>query len=47
MVLPAWLIARRAGLPAALSLVAAVPYFGLVAFAWLLALRGWPSLRSS
>jgi hypothetical protein len=38
MVLPAWLIARRAGLAPELSLVAAIPYFGLVAFAWLLAL---------
>jgi hypothetical protein len=39
IVVPAWFIARRAGLAPSLSLIAAVPYFGLVVFSWLLALR--------
>jgi hypothetical protein len=43
LIIPLWKICARAGFHPALSLLAVIPYLGLIALACLLAFVDWPT----
>jgi uncharacterized membrane protein len=46
LIVPAWRIFSRAGLPPALSCLIFIPYVGVFVAGLVLALRRWPNLES-
>ena len=47
VMIPLWRICQRAGLPAALALVALVPYIGIVIVVAVLAFTRWTGARAA
>jgi hypothetical protein len=46
VMIPLWRICQRAGLPAALALIALVPYVGIFVVAAVLAFSRWTGIRT-
>lgn len=46
LVIPAWRICTRAGLPSAVGLLVFVPYAGYLVLSTILAFKVWPALTS-
>jgi len=47
VMIPLWRICQRAGLPAALALIALVPYVGIIVVVAVLAFSRWTGVRSA